>query len=137
MTNHYQLNDIEFQKQFKNGTLDPKLFDHEAHLRLAWIYITQDGVETAVNLICDQLLNYVIILGAADKFNKTVTVAAVRAVYHFMLKSDADHFKIFITEFPRLKHNFKELLASHYNIDVFNSKIARSTFLEPDLLPFD
>ncbi|AXT20285.1 hypothetical protein D7030_03985 [Flavobacteriaceae bacterium AU392] len=137
MTNHYQLNDAEFQKQFKNGTLDPKLFNHEAHLRLAWIYITQDGVETAVDLICNQLLNYVTVLGAVDKFNKTVTVAAVRAVYHFMLKSDTDDFKTFIAELPRLKYNFKELLASHYNIDVFNSKIAKSTFLEPDLLSFD
>ena len=59
------------------------------------------------------------------------------SVYHFMLKSEAEGFKGFITEFPRLKYNFKDILSQHYNIDIYNSDIAKSTFLEPDLIPFD
>jgi hypothetical protein len=28
---HYQLTDMEFKRQFKNASLDPRLFNHEAH----------------------------------------------------------------------------------------------------------
>jgi len=55
----------------------------------------------------------------------------------FCLKSKLDNFRDFIEEFPRLKYNFKDLLAQHYGIDIFNSEIAKCSFLEPDLLPFD
>jgi len=137
MLDHYQYSDKEFTRRFKNAVLDPKYFNHEAHLRLAWIYIDQDGIDKAIDTMCAQIFHYANSLGAADKFNKTVTIAAVKTVNHFMLRSHSDNFKDFIDEFPRLKHNFKDLLAQHYNIDIFNSEIAKCSFLEPNLLPFD
>ena len=137
METHYNLNDTEFAKQFKEATLKPELFTHEAHLRLAWIYIKTHGIDKAITLVCEQLINYVMHLGARDKYNETVTVAAVRAVYHFMLKSKSAKFKDFMEEFPRLKSEFKSLLSQHYDIDIFKSEIAKSTFIEPKLLPFD
>lgn len=137
MTNHYQYSDIEFTNRFKAASLSPVLFDHEAHLRLAWIYIHDFGLDTAIVMVKTQLINYVQHLNALDKYNETVTVAAVKAVYHFMQRSTSDNFKDFIDEFPRLKTNFKSILEQHYQIDLFNSELARSTFLEPDLLPFD
>ena len=137
MQDHYKLNDVEFVRQFKNGSLDPKLFSHEAHIRLAWIHINNYGIDIAIENIDEQLLKYTTSLGAKDKYNKTVTVAAVRAVYHFFLKSKSDNFKNFILEFPRLRDNFKDLLDSHYGFDIFKSEVAKKEYLEPDLLPFD
>ena len=137
MQDHYKLSDAEFTDQFKKATLDPKLFSHEAHLRLAWIYINNEGLDEAISKTTHQLKNFVTTLGALDKYNETVTVAAVKAVYHFWLKSDSKTFQDFILENPRLKTDFKTLLAAHYDIDIFNSEIAKSSFLEPTLLPFD
>ena len=137
MQDHFQLNDLEFLKQFKNTSLGPELFTHEAHIRFAYLHIHEYGIDKAISNVSDQILNYATSLGAEHTFNKTVTIAAVKAVYHFMLKSEAEGFKGFITEFPRLKYNFKEILSQHYNIDIYNSDIAKSTFLEPDLIPFD
>jgi hypothetical protein len=137
MNDQYQLSDLEFSTAFKNATLNSKLFNHEAHPRLAWIYINRDGFDDAITHVCSQIINYATSLGAADKYNETVTVAAVKAVYHFYLKSKSDNFRDFIEEFPRLKTNFKDLLAQHYGIDIFNSDVAKCSFLEPDLLPFD
>ena len=37
MEQHYTLTDNEFEKQFQTSSLDPAIFTHEAHLRLAWI----------------------------------------------------------------------------------------------------
>ena len=136
MNNHFQLNDEEFELQFRSGTLNPSLFNHEAHIRLAWIHVTKNGLEEALINIDNQLLDYVSSLGAKNKYNKTVTISAIKAVYHFVQKSKSNNFKDFIAEFPRLKTNFKELLEQHYSIDIFNSNIAKSSFLEPNLLPF-
>ncbi|HKK12097.1 MAG TPA: hypothetical protein VJ945_04660 [Flavobacteriaceae bacterium] len=134
---HFKLSDTEFEKQFENCQLNPSVFGHEAHLRLAWIHIKNYGIEKALQNVKSQLQNFVEYVGAKDKYNVTLTIAAVKAVNHFMLKSEPDNFKDFIEEFPRLKHNFKELLGYHYGIDIFNSREAKAKFLEPDLLPFD
>ena len=137
MEAHFELSDQEFEHQFKNCTLSPAMFTHEAHLRVAWIHIKNGGIDSAIDTICTRLMAYVDALGARNKYNKTLTIAAVRAVYHFMLKSKSEHFQDFIAEFPRLKYNFKELIGFHYGVDIFNSDLAKQAYLEPDLLPFD
>lgn len=137
MEGHFRLSDSEFEKNFEDCKLDLSMFSHEAHLRLAWIHIHNYGVEKAIKNIQFQLQNFVEFVGAKDKYNATLTIAAIKVVYHFMLKSKSENFKDFIYEFPGLKFNFKELLGFHYRIDIFNSKEAKVRFMEPDLLPFD
>lgn len=137
MESHFDLSDETFERFFEQTTLDPKLFDHVAHLRLAWIHIKNYGIDPAVKNVTSQLRNYTEVLGAADKYHETVTVAAVKAVYHFILKSESDNFRDFMLEFPRLKFDFKELLAQHYTGNIFSNEAARSSFLLPDLLPFE
>lgn len=137
MEKHFELSDAEFEKQFISCELNPEIFSHEAHLRLAWINIKKYGVKKAEINIQDQLIEYVKSLGAESKYNTTLTLAAIKAVHHFMLKSKSDNFQGFIIEFPRLKYNFKELMSCHYGFDIYNSESAKLRFLEPDLLPFD
>jgi hypothetical protein len=137
MNNHLELTDLQFEQQFADCKIDPALFSHEAHLRLAWIHIDKYGIDTAVTNICAQLKSFVQFLGVPEKYNETVTVAAIRAVYHFKLKSSTDNFHDFIAENPRLKMNFRELLAQHYKTDIFNSVKAKRRFIKPELLPFD
>lgn len=133
---HYKLEDHTFEEQFRDCTLAPGLFTHEAHLRLAWIHIHNYGVESAVENMNVQIRNYAESLGAGSKFNRTVTEAAVKAVNHFMLRSTSKTFKDFIEEFPQLKSKFKELLGTHYSIDIFTSAEAKQKFIEPDRSPF-
>ena len=137
MKSHFELNDTQFEQQFKSCKLDPTLFSHEAHLRLAYIHLGKYGHDQAITNVCHQLASFVTHLEATDKYNTTLTVAAVKAVYHFMQKSKANDFKGFIAEFPQLKNEFKRLMQSHYDFDIFNSQKAKKTFLEPNLLPFD
>ena len=137
MKTHNDLSDKVFEEQFANCQLDAVIFSHEAHLRLAWIHIRKYGIDQAIENICTQLKAYTQSLGAIEKYNETVTTAAINAVYHFMLKSNTDTFQIFTIEHPRLISNFRDLLGQHYAIDIFHSELAKSTFLEPELLPFD
>jgi len=137
MEKHFQLSDSEFEQQFINCKLDPSDFTHEAHLRLAWININRYGIEKAEKNVDAQLKAFAEFLGVKNKYNKTLTIAALKAVNHFYMKSRTDNFKDFINEFPRLKTNFKDLMACHYGFDIYNSDIAKKEFLAPDLLSFD
>ncbi len=134
---HFSITDTEFEKQFENCSLDPELFSHEAHLRLAWIHIQKYGQEKAISNICNQLIQFTIAAGAGNKYNHTLTIAAVKAVAHFINKSSTTNFKDFIAENSRLKSNFKDLINTHYKTDIYNSVLAKKQFIEPDLVPFD
>ena len=137
MEAHRNLSDDTFERQFQEGVLDPTLFTHEAHLRLAWLYISKYGIETAISKIRVQIKRYATLNGTPDKFNTTVTVAAVKAVQHFLLKSKANSFSDFILEFPRLKYRFTDLMNVHYSFDIYTNPKAKEHFLLPDLLPFE
>lgn len=137
MKTHFELTDTEFEAQFSACSFDAKLFTHEAHLRLAWIHIYHYGIDRAIEHVTIQLQNFVESLGVRDKYNTTLTIAAIRAVYHFMIKSKTSNFQDFIAENPRLKNNFKELLSHHYTTNIFTSEKAKAVYLEPELLPFD
>lgn len=136
MQSHFELTDQDFSQRFENCTLDPTLFSHEAHLRLAWIHISRFGLERAEANIQGQLRDFVGHLGATDKYHTTVTIAAIKAVNHFMQQSKSDCFGDFILEFPQLKTNFKGLIACHYSFDIFDSAQAKIAFVEPDLVSF-
>ena len=123
MGKHYKFSDLEFEMHFKKCSLDPELFSHEAHLRLAWIHINKYGLDMAIKNICVQLRDFVASFGAQDKFNKTLTVAAINAVYHFMQRSNSENFRDFINAFPLLKDDFKKLIGCHYKMDFFQLQI--------------
>jgi hypothetical protein len=136
MEKHRELSDTDFLQQFANCQLPPAFFSHEAHLRFAWLHLEQYEPEEAIRRVANQIISYVTALGAGDKFNRTLTVAAVRVVHHFRQRSLSHQFLEFLEEFPQLKNNFKGLLASHYAVDIYQSDLAKKTYLEPDLLPF-
>ena len=136
MEQHYTLSNEDFLAQFENCTLNPEIFSHEAHLRLAWLYLLKYNEAEACHKTVLHLKAYVKKLGFEEKFNYTLTVASVKAVHHFMKRSQSVSFADFIQEFPKLKYDFKALLATHYSIDIFNNSKAKNHWLEPDLSSF-
>ena len=121
MTSHRELDDSQFLQAFLDGSLPALLFNHEAHLRLGFIYIRQYGVAAAASQLCIDLQTYVARLGAGDKFNTTLTVAAVRIVDHFMKKAPQLNFYDLLQQYPRLATSFRNLIEQHYATDIFNS----------------
>lgn len=137
MTHHTDYTDTQFEQAFQSCIFPPALFNHEAHLRLAWLYLNHYGETEAIERISTQLRAYVMALGASDKFNQTLTVAAIKATQHFRGRSKATQFSESLAEWPRLLTDFRALMAAHYSFDVFESTVAKQRYLEPDLLPFD
>ncbi|MEM7163550.1 MAG: hypothetical protein AAF487_14050 [Bacteroidota bacterium] len=131
-----QMNDAEFFAKFESCQLDPSLFDHRAHIRLVWICIDKFGFEETLQKVQELIKSYVEHLGAFDKYNATLTVAAINVVFAFMQDSASPEFDEFLKENSDLLFNFKALISQHYSFDIFSSKMAASQYIEPDLLPF-
>jgi len=130
------MNDTDFIEAFETGKFPPEQFNHKAHIKLAWIYLDLFDEETATLKTCEAIKNFDKLHGDGTKFHTTLTVAAVKAVHHFRRKSIATTFEEFIVKFPKLIASFKELLSLHYGKDVITDPKAKTTYLEPDLLPF-
>ena len=107
---NFELSDIELKLKFENLTLYPELFTHEAHLRLAWVFITKYGFDNAMTKIKIQLKSFATFIGAPEKYNEGLTDAAIRTVYEFIRCSETDNFNDFIQKNKILKNNFKEII---------------------------
>lgn len=136
MSTHRSLSDDAFEQQIEQCLFNPLEFTHEAHLRLAWVHIKKYGINQAIINVQKQLYQFVKNAGAEDKYNKTLTIAATKAVYHFILKSNSSSFSDLLLEYPLLTHSFKEMMESHYSINIFDSNRAKQEYIQPDLAPF-
>ena len=134
MNSHKELTDSEFLKQFEDCLLDPALFNHEAHLRLAWILINKVGVEMACERVFAGIKAFDIKFDEGKKYHKTLTYAAVLILHHFMNKEDFSSFEEVVSAFPDLITNFKKILEQHYDLTDLSDS-SRFTFQEP-ILPF-
>ena len=136
MEKHWKLSNDEFEEQFSTCNFRPLWFTHEAHLRLAWIYIIKYGKKLAFEKYRRQLQDFADKYNAEGKYNATVTFASIEIISNYIQNSDAYDFQDFIKEFPQLKTNFKGVLQTHYSGDIFTTKEAKQQILQPDLIPF-
>lgn len=136
MESHFDYTDSEFLLSMESLKFPAQIFTHIAHLRLGWLLIKKHGLKFGI-IHMEQLLKaYTKKNSAEDKFNKTLTVASMQAVNHFINRSQYSSFEDLIIEFPRLRTSFKDLLLTHYSKEILLSQTAKKTYLEPDLLPF-
>lgn len=126
--------DRAFRRAFETFTVAPADFNHEAHVRLAYAYLTEDDVEEAVLRMRAALLAFLERNGVpATKYHETLTRAWVLAVRHFMNKGSTSSAADFIGRNPELLDS--RIMLTHYSATVLFSPEARAAFVEPDLDP--
>lgn len=126
--------DRNFRAAFEACTVAPSEFNHEAHVRVAYIYLAEGDVDSAVPKMRDALLNFLEHNNIPRaKFHETLTRAWVQAVRHFMNKSMSTSTADFIAKNPELLDS--KIMLTHYSASVLFSPDARASFVEPDLDP--
>ena len=110
MNSHYEYTDEQFEDLFSSCSLNPKLFNHTAHIRLAFIYAKKYGVAKASALICDQIQAFDQKFGDGTKFNRKLTELSVRAVHQYMEQGKSETFSDFLLQYPKMIGSFKEVL---------------------------
>ena len=125
--------DREFARAFESWEISPEAFDHPAHVRLAYVYLCEHKVDTAVDRMREALLGFLAHLGVeSGKYHETMTRAWVLAVAHFMAESaPCVSAAAFMEANPRLLDS--KIMLTHYSAEVLFSPAARQSFVQPDI----
>ena len=124
------MDDREFVARFEDCTLPPALFDHRNHVRLAWLYLKEEPLLTAMIRFKASLKRYAGSLGAAAKYHETITIAFLLLIHERM--GAAETFDQFADANADL---FGPLLERYYSKEALASEEARREFVMPDLSP--
>ena len=135
MTHRTSPEDLAFVRAFERCQIPAEAFDHAAHVRLAYIYLSEHPVEMAVGRMKTSLLAFLACLGVDQgKYHETVTRAWIMAVSHFMNESvPCESAADFMTKNPRLLDS--KIMLKHYSAEVLFSPRARQAFVQPDVRP--
>ena len=127
--------DLAFRDAFEAGRVPPAAFDHRAHLRLAFVHVSEGGPEAASRRMGRALRRFLAANGApASKYHETLTRAWTAAVAHFASKArPAPSFEALLAQDDRLLD--PAIMLTHYRRGTLFSDAARARFVPPDLQP--
>jgi hypothetical protein len=126
------VDDREFEKALTACTLPSDRFDHVAHVRLAWIYLREQPLLTALQRFVTTLQRYATSLGAAGKYHETVTFAFILVIADRMHRTAAPSFDEFLRANQDLSRWTPSVLDDYYDAATLASETARTRFLLPD-----
>ena len=133
MRHRASIEDQQFRLAFEAQQIEPAVFDHEAHVRLAYVYLCEDSVEGAAARMKAALLAFLARLGAdLSKYHETITRAWIMAVDHFMNQSPPC---TCCDDLVRLHPQLLDsgIMLTHYSTDLLFSAQARQGFVEPNI----
>jgi hypothetical protein len=124
------LDDDTFIAAFERGGFGGDEFPHEAHLRMAWLYVTRLGPDAAIDRAAAGIRRLAQANGRPTLYHDTLTRAWVYLVADAVTRSAAARFDDFLACNPELAD--KRLLLQYYSPDVLSSARARATWTAPD-----
>lgn len=129
------IEDQNFRREFEECKFPPAEFNHRAHIRLAYVYLTAYDTDAAHQLMRNSLLSFLQCYGVdVSKYHETITRAWIRAVRHFMANTQSSESSDdFIEKNPGMLDS--KIMMGHYSAEVLFSDEARAKFVEPDLDP--
>jgi hypothetical protein len=126
------MTDREFVESFEACTLDPETFHHREHVRLAWIYLRESPLLSALTRFAESLKRFATHLGSAGVYHETITFAFLFLIHERMQQSDASSFDDFASENADLFAWKPSILDRYYSTETLRSELARRTFVMPD-----
>lgn len=119
---------------FEALDFDVARFDHQAHVCVAWRYLQNYDVLTAIDRYRRTLRTLTCKLGVPEKYHETIT-------WFYLLAVSARAGAPAASDWQRFKAGNPELFASHpdyiyryYTADCLASDLARTRFVLPDRL---
>ena len=127
--------DHNFRRQFEACKFPPTEFNHRAHIKLAYVYLSEPDTDTAHQLMRGALLSFLQYHGVdVSKYHETITRAWIMAVRHFMENTpSSESSDVFIEKNPSMLDS--KIMMTHYSAEVLFSDEARAKFVEPNLDP--
>jgi len=128
------MNDGELFKAFEAGTLDPRSFDHQMHLRVGWLYVCRYPLAAAVLNFASNLKSWTQAIGAEGKYHETITWFFMLIINERQGVTRAETFDDFIKENIDLLAKNPPILDRYYSRELLASEHARNHYVLPDRL---
>jgi hypothetical protein len=121
-------------RRFEAGDVDPRKFDHEAHVRVAWSYLQQYPTAVAILKFTSALRSLTTRLGASDKYHETISWFFMLVIAERRATCPHADWQGFRSANDDLFEG-AALLKRYYSKGRLDSADARRHFLLPDLAP--
>jgi hypothetical protein len=124
------MTDDEFLAAFEACGFARPEWTHEAHVRMAWLYLTRLPFAAALEKVRKGIQKLNGRIGSPDGYHETVTVAYVRVIASRL--ADGEDYPAFRGRHPDLFDRTLAALLRHYSKERLFSAEARTGFVEPD-----
>jgi hypothetical protein len=122
-----------FVDAFRDGTLEP--FHHADHVRMAWLYVGEHGLEAAVPAFTRDLRAFAIAKGVPNLYHATITWAYLALVAERAARIPAASWDAFAAANADLLAWKPSAIDAYYSPERLWSDVARASFLLPDRVP--
>lgn len=129
------MSDDAFLAAFLDASMPASSFDHQGHLRAAWLLLQRRPLEEAVAETCAAIARLAAHLGAPQKYNRSLSEALVRLMAKAGAGDRSLSWPSFVAANPELVGDARAVLARHYRDETLFSESARQGYVSPDLRP--
>ena len=118
---------------FESGRIDAEMFDHEAHIYVAWLYLDQYPVLKATQRYMNSLKRITADLGIPGKYHETITWFFMFLIDERRRVSTSDDWFSFRRKNEDLfARGEQSILSQYYQPETLASDSARRSFVLPD-----
>ena len=119
-------------ESFERGDVDAGSFDHEAHVYIAWLYISRYDLRGATERFSAALKLLTRKLGVPQKYHATLTQFWMHLIAERTARDPEADWTTFRQRNQDLFRDAKAFLRNYYTDELLASKEARLRFTEPD-----
>jgi hypothetical protein len=131
----FVMSDEEFIVAFESCTLPREEWTHQAHVRMAWLYLGRQPLSNARRTVGEGIRRYNSVqLQKPLAYHETITQAFLTLIAARRLVGEP--FAAFCARNPDLLDGKLSALLVHYRRETLFSDRARQHFVEPDLAGF-
>ena len=123
----------QLREEFEATTLDPAVFKHREHVRLAWHYLQNHPLIDVLRIFPDNLKRYATAIGKPTLYHQTITWAFLMIIAERMDDSERD-WASFASANQDLVEDCAGTLRRYYRDETLAQPEARTRFLMPDRL---
>jgi hypothetical protein len=127
------MTDDEFLAAFDSAAIPRPDWTHEAHVRMAWLYLGRLPFAEALHQIRAGIQKLNATIGSPDGYHETITVAFVRVIASRLVEGEG--YAAFRERNPELFDRKLGALLHHYTKERLYSAGARLAFIDPDVRP--
>ena len=118
--------------RFESDLVPEESFHHEDHVRLAFAYLCEYPVLSALEKFASALKRFAAARGKTQLYNETITCAYLFLIRERMARTDAANWEEFASRNPDLLMWKNGILNRYYCDTTLKSDLARKVFVLPD-----